>query len=854
MWTTHADRLLGPEAFTPQPGHAPSIVDFDDRSSYWQAGLNSITVTERVEPYRTALTRAFAPAAQLEDTALAGLIDLGNAVSGRWNMDLLSLPLNKVRERVGVLAAIAALKDLDSAFAPVDSPGDLGGVLLSLEELFRLLKASGVKRPSVRLCDDLLYLRVHETGDGRIDLRGRLIEVKFATAGRPDLAIARGEIEATRTWLQQVYNHPSAARPFRLRDLAEFIRTGAARNASFGLPGLAPTAVEKIAEAVASGHFGLALSFTSADKWLHGDVISLELDNPEMPHRQSLPGGTHSPMGYVRLGAPALQQLAQGTPLRRSQQWNRISFPPQPDDTTPPEVGTPHSSEPPPGPAPQGSESPETDGSAADNPDSMPPAASPLSIGLAREVETKAAELDDAAAKYELNLAPFSTGAAQIGPSVIRYRTRLLGKQTIAGVRSKALDLGREIGVAEGVLIDQEPYYLTVDVPRRERVVVPLAGALHELQAVREPGALPFLLGVAPSGEVRVADLARLPHLLVAGATGSGKSVLLRGLLCCLSRERSPQQLRVLIVDPKQVDFMPFDDLPHLVDHRIVTDPAEAITVLAQTLEDEIAWRRTTLKEAGATSALEFYEMGNSLEDLPQMVVLVDEFADLAASLGRRERQTFMTLIQRYGQLTRAFGIYLVLATQRPSVQVITGDIKANLTARVAMKVQSAVDSTTILGRGGAEALRDRGTSCSTTAASPSGCRRTTPPWTMCGPQPPSGGTRRTDTASWAQDTCSRRRPGPGLLALSGSSRRRSPCREAEKSTARGHAARTGGRAGLDKAARLWPLRACPGPAEVQDIVDEFCLTPLRVGLSCSRRRTVAMCVRLFRRCRAGKT
>jgi len=329
--------------------------------------------------------------------------------------------------------------------------------------------------------------------------------------------------------------------------------------------------------------------------------------------------------------------------------------------------------------------------------------------GLEDEVASKAHELDGAATKYGIQLAPFETSLAQVGPSVIRFRTKLLGRQTIASVRAKAMDLGREVGVAEGLLVDQEPYYVTVDVPRRERVVVRLSDHLSALGTSDAPGALPFLLGMAPSGEIRVEDLARLPHLLVAGATGSGKSVLLRGLLCCLAQVRSPMQLQILIIDPKQVDFMPFESLLHLVDQRVITDPVEAIAVLGRTLEHEVSWRRNKLKEAGATSALEFYERGGAVEELPQMVILVDEFADLAASLDRKDREAFMTLIQRYGQLTRAFGIYLVLATQRPSVQVITGDIKANLTARVALKVQSSVDSTTILGRGGAEALRDRG-------------------------------------------------------------------------------------------------------------------------------------------------
>ncbi|MEU7967374.1 FtsK/SpoIIIE domain-containing protein [Streptomyces sp. NPDC049097] len=709
VWTTHADRLLGPEAFASAPGQAPSIVDFDDRSEYGQAGSDSVTVTARMEPYRVALTRAFAPGATLEPDALAGLIDLGNAVSGRWNMDLLSLDDNRVRERVGVLAAIAALRDLDGAFAPADGTDDASSVLLSLHELLQLLKASGIQRPTTRLCDDLLYLRIKTGADGHVRLYGRLIEVKYATSGRPDLAVARSEIEATRQWLDHVYNTPGPTRPFRARDLAEFIRAGAARNASFGLSPQC-SAIEDVATAIAEGRFDLSLEFTAADEQYGGDVISLELDSPLMAHRQRLPGEGPAPLGYIRLGTPALQHLAKGEPLPPSQGWPQVTFPGGPG--TPPAPGATATGPAGTGPAAPGAGSPAADPSAdaaedgAEGPMELP---ANDSAAVTREVAAKAAELDEAAAKYDLNLAPFDTAAAQVGPSVIRYRTRLLGKQTIAGVRSKALDLGREIGVAEGVLVDQEPYYMTVDVPRQERVVVPLSGSLHRLQAADAPGALPFLLGVAPSGEVRVEDLARLPHLLVAGATGSGKSVLLRGLLCCLARVRSPQQLQIMIIDPKQVDFMPFEDLPHLADGRIITDPAEAISVLTQTLEHEVTERRAKLKAVGATSVLEYYEMGHSLEELPQMVILVDEFADLAGSLKRKDRQSFMELIQRFGQLTRAFGIYLVLATQRPSVQVITGDIKANLTARVALKVQSAVDSTTILGRGGAETLRDRG-------------------------------------------------------------------------------------------------------------------------------------------------
>ncbi|MFI5845621.1 FtsK/SpoIIIE domain-containing protein [Catenuloplanes sp. NPDC051500] len=719
VWTTHADRLLGPETFSPANKRPLTIVDFDDRSGYWRSGMDSITVTERVDPYRTALARAFIPAATLHEDGLQGLINLGNAVSGRWNLDLLSQPVNGVRERLGILAAIAAIRDLDEAFAPARTDdGDLGGVLLPLAELFALLPASGQRRPSSRACDDLLYLRVLRHTDGNIHLRGRLLEVKYASAGQPDLNIARRELTVTRDWLDGVFNVRTPAHRFRSRDLAEFVRASVARNHSFGLEGLSLSDAEATASAIAAGRFRLDFTYQCGDSELAGDVISLELESPVPARRQSLPGEGPA-MGYIRLGGPTLQQLARHANLTRPSAWQPVSFP---ADPVPAKADVAPATRPDPAQAPAPSSTPSTapqtpqDSGGPTNPVKEKPAGRtapvPSAATTARksaEVATKAAELDDAATKYGLHLAPIQTELAQIGPSVIRFRTRLLGKQTLAGVRSKALDLGREIGIADGLLVDQEPYYVTLDVPRTERVVVPLADYLPELARQSNPGALSFLLGMAPSGDVRVEDLARLPHLLVAGATGSGKSVLLRGLLCCLAAIRTPDQLQILLVDPKGVDFEPFEQLPHLVDNRIVTDPGDAIKMLGDTLAREVAWRRETLKTSGATSALEFYEKGGTLEQLPQMVILVDEFADLAASLDRTARQAFMQLIQRFGQLTRAFGIYLVLATQRPSVQVITGDIKANLTARVALKVQSAIDSTTILGRGGAEALRDQG-------------------------------------------------------------------------------------------------------------------------------------------------
>lgn len=725
VWTVHADRLLGLEAFSHQFGDRKSyIVDFEDRTSAWQAGLDSVTVTERVDPYRTALGRAFLPYAHLADSALRALIDHANAVSGSWNLDMLNAPPNGLRERLGFLAAIAMLKDLDYAFgSPSHADGDLGGVLLPLDDMIGLLTKGGVSRPTGRACDDLIYLRLFRDG-AAVRICARLMEVKFKTAGTPDIATARREVAGTRGMLQAVAASHGATRPFRARDLAEFIRSGAIRNRTFGLDSIDDGQLEDAAADIAAGNYTLSFAYTAGDTRLHGDVVSLELESTAPATRTVLDDGSAPPLGYVRLGQPAFEQLARHGALLRPSDWAPIRFLPGDHGPDPAEVPSPA---PEPQPQPRSSAQPpgssRQDGRTAEQPtvgaaEDIQPTGMPAATGAAQptlpdrpeaELAAKAAELDQASAKYGLQLSPFDPALAQAGPSVLRFRTRPLGRESISNIRKRALDLGREVGFAEGLLIDQEPYYITVDVPRSEPVVVRLADHIHGVEDAHAHGALPFVLGMAPSGLVVIEDLARLPHLLVAGATGSGKSVLLRGLLCCLSRARSPEHLKIMIIDPKQVDFAPFRDLPHLVGSKIVTDPAEAVDLLAQTLEHEVAWRRRLLTDAGVTSALEYYEHGGSPAQLPQMAIIVDEFADLSASLDRAARDTFLSLIQRFGQLTRAFGIYLVLATQRPSVQVVTGDIKANLTARVALKVQSAADSMTILGHGGAESLRSGG-------------------------------------------------------------------------------------------------------------------------------------------------
>ncbi len=211
-------------------------------------------------------------------------------------------------------------------------------------------------------------------------------------------------------------------------------------------------------------------------------------------------------------------------------------------------------------------------------------------------------------------------------------------------------------------------------------------------------------------GRVRVADLAQFPHVLIAGATGTGKSVCLNAILASILARATPDQVRCLLIDPKMVEFTPYADIPHLL-APVITD----LPLAEQALEGvtaEMEQRYRIFARAGVRNLSAYAELraGSPIVAadqpmLPRILVVIDELADLMLIGGVRvERQ-----IARLAQLARATGIHLILATQRPTVDVITGLIKANIPTRIAFKVAAAVDSRTILDRGGAELLLGKG-------------------------------------------------------------------------------------------------------------------------------------------------
>jgi S-DNA-T family DNA segregation ATPase FtsK/SpoIIIE len=244
-------------------------------------------------------------------------------------------------------------------------------------------------------------------------------------------------------------------------------------------------------------------------------------------------------------------------------------------------------------------------------------------------------------------------------------------------------------------------------VPNRQRAIVSFKEmvTLKEFQASRME--IPIALGKGISGEPQLVDLVQTPHLLIAGATGSGKSVCVNSIICSILYGKSPEEVRFVLIDPKIVELKAYNDIPHLLT-PVVTEPKRAFQVLQYCIE-EMERRYSMLDYTGVRDIRGYNRKAAkqklTIQHLPYWVVVVDEFADLIATTGKEME----AVLARLAAMARAVGIHLVLATQRPSIDVITGLIKANIPSRIAFMVASKFDSRIIIDAVGAEKLLGQG-------------------------------------------------------------------------------------------------------------------------------------------------
>ncbi|EHC0434769.1 DNA translocase FtsK [Salmonella enterica] len=342
--------------------------------------------------------------------------------------------------------------------------------------------------------------------------------------------------------------------------------------------------------------------------------------------------------------------------------------------------------------------------------------------------------LEQMARLVEARLADFRIKADVVnyspGPVITRFELNLAPGVKAARISNLSRDLARSLSTVAVRVVEVIPGkpYVGLELPNKKRQTVYLREVLDNAKFRENPSPLTVVLGKDIAGDPVVADLAKMPHLLVAGTTGSGKSVGVNAMILSMLYKAQPEDVRFIMIDPKMLELSVYEGIPHLLT-EVVTDMKDAANALRWSV-NEMERRYKLMSALGvrnlagynekiAEAALmgrpipdPYWKPGDSmdvqhpvLEKLPYIVVLVDEFADLMMTVGKKVEE----LIARLAQKARAAGIHLVLATQRPSVDVITGLIKANIPTRIAFTVSSKIDSRTILDQGGAESLLGMG-------------------------------------------------------------------------------------------------------------------------------------------------
>ena len=290
----------------------------------------------------------------------------------------------------------------------------------------------------------------------------------------------------------------------------------------------------------------------------------------------------------------------------------------------------------------------------------------------------------------------------KLGPVVTLFEILPAAGIKINTIINLADDISRSMGVG-AVRIAQiyGTQFLGVEVPNDQRETVTIRELLSNDNFKNTSLKIPLCIGKDISGNIEVIDLSKTPHLLVAGTTGSGKSVFINTLLASILYKFSPEELRLILIDPKMLELSVYNDIAHLLT-PVVTEPKKAIIALKWVCKE--MERRYSMMNEENTRSLEGYNQ-KSQEKLPYIVVFIDEMADLMMTAGKEVEH----YVQRLAQMARACGIHLVMATQRPSVDIITGSIKANFPSRISFQVASKYDSRTVLGEIGAEQLLGNG-------------------------------------------------------------------------------------------------------------------------------------------------
>jgi len=334
-----------------------------------------------------------------------------------------------------------------------------------------------------------------------------------------------------------------------------------------------------------------------------------------------------------------------------------------------------------------------------------------LNINHSDTSQTSKAAILENSKKLEDALRSFKVEAkvieVSVGPTVTRYELSPGVGVKVSSISNLSDDLALNLAAA-GVRIEAPipgKAAVGIEVPNKEAQPVFLREVAGDPKFINFPSKLAFALGKDIAGNVVVADIARMPHMLIAGSTGSGKSVCINTLVTSIIYKANPDEVKLLMIDPKVVELKVYNGIPHLL-IPVVTDPKKAAGALNWAVR-EMTTRYDLFAETSVRDLKGYNQIRveNGEDIVPQIVIIIDELADLMMTAGKEVEE----YICRLAQMARAAGIHLIIATQRPSVDVITGLIKANIPSKIAFAVSSSIDSRTIIGEGGAEKLLGRG-------------------------------------------------------------------------------------------------------------------------------------------------
>lgn len=330
---------------------------------------------------------------------------------------------------------------------------------------------------------------------------------------------------------------------------------------------------------------------------------------------------------------------------------------------------------------------------------------------LREQIRLTCGKIKAACQDFSIRVTEINPDHVDVGPSVLRYKIKLAPGEEAGKLRRQAENIARQLAATSIPIIGFLPgtNFEYLDLARPDRQVVPLEPLLAKTK-LKDLNELPLHVGVNPAGQPTRLDLGddKLPHILVAGGTGSGKTIFLYSVALSLVSAHSEKTLELVIIDPKQTDFTVFGSLRHLRNNEVITEADRGVEAVRQIAEHDMQERSDLLQKAKCRD-LKTYNLAHAKKPIRPLVVVIDEYADLVAVLAKKDKEDFERVISRITARGRNVGIHLVLATQRPTADIVTGNIKANMACRISFSLPSSRDSQVVLDEPGAERLLRHG-------------------------------------------------------------------------------------------------------------------------------------------------